>query len=52
MSQDLLFDYERPDRIGLSEALYCGSKSPAQVEAAVASSPIEVCVCCLRVLMR
>jgi NCAIR mutase (PurE)-related protein len=36
MSQDLLFDFERSDRIGLSEALYCGSKSPAQVEAAVA----------------
>ena len=36
MSQDLLFDFERPDRIGLSEALYCGSKSPAHVEAAVA----------------
>ncbi len=36
MSQDLLFDYERSDRIGLSEALYCGSKSPAQVEGAVA----------------
>ena len=35
MSQDLLFDYERADRIGLSEALYCGSKSPAHVEAAV-----------------
>jgi NCAIR mutase (PurE)-related protein len=35
MSQDLLFDFERSDRIGLSEALYCGSKSPAHVEAAV-----------------
>jgi NCAIR mutase (PurE)-related protein len=35
MNQDLLFDFERSDRIGLSEALYCGSKSPAQVETAV-----------------
>ena len=36
MSQDLLFDFERSDRIGLSEALYCESKSPAHIEAAVA----------------
>ena len=35
MGQDLLYDFDRRDRIGLSEALYCWSKSPAQVEAAV-----------------
>ena len=35
MDQDLQFDFERPERIGLSEAIYCGSKTTAQVEFAI-----------------
>jgi pyridinium-3,5-biscarboxylic acid mononucleotide synthase len=36
MDEDFRFDLERSERIGLSEALYCSSKTPAQIEAAVA----------------
>ena len=36
MAHDLLFDFDRVDRIGLSEALYCAGKTPEQIESAVA----------------
>jgi pyridinium-3,5-biscarboxylic acid mononucleotide synthase len=35
MNPDHIFDVDRLERIGLGEALYCSSKSPSQVEAAV-----------------
>ena len=35
MTDSITFDFQRPERTGLSEAVFCQGKTPAQIEQAI-----------------
>ena len=46
MASDVTFDFERQRRIGLSEAVLCAGKSPAQIGEIIGLSRARAALCC------